>query len=53
MRCLKNRILVTGGAGFIGTHLCKKPLTVGNSVQCIDIFLLVHRDLPISGKSPL
>ena len=30
------RILVTGGAGFIGSHLCKKLLDEGNDVLCLD-----------------
>ena len=30
------RILVTGGAGFIGSHLCKKLLDRGDSVVCLD-----------------
>ena len=30
------KILITGGAGFIGSHLCKKLLDEGNDVLCID-----------------
>ncbi|HEX2922330.1 MAG TPA: UDP-glucuronic acid decarboxylase family protein [Bacteroidales bacterium] len=30
------RILVTGGAGFIGSHLCEKLLELGNEVICLD-----------------
>jgi len=32
------KILVTGGAGFIGSHLCKKLLDDGNEVLCVDNF---------------
>lgn len=32
------RILVTGGAGFIGSHLCEKLVKEGNEVICIDNF---------------
>jgi UDP-glucuronate decarboxylase len=33
---LKKRVLVTGGAGFIGSHLCERLLSSGNEVLCLD-----------------
>ena len=35
---IKN-ILVTGGAGFIGSHLCKALIDLGNNVICLDNLL--------------
>ena len=32
------RVLVTGGAGFIGSHLCERLLDGGNEVLCVDNF---------------
>ena len=32
----KKRIIVTGGAGFIGSHLCKRLLNLNNIVCCVD-----------------
>ncbi len=34
----KKKILVTGGAGFIGSHLCERLLNEGNEVICLDNF---------------
>jgi UDP-glucuronate decarboxylase len=33
---LRKRILVTGGAGFVGSHLCERLLSEGNDVLCVD-----------------
>ena len=33
---INKRILVTGGAGFLGSHLCKKLLEMNNEVICLD-----------------
>lgn len=33
------RILITGGAGFIGSHLCERLVADGHSVVCVDNFL--------------
>ena len=35
---MMKRILVTGGAGFIGSHLCERLLNDGNDVICLDNF---------------
>ena len=31
-----NRVLVTGGAGFLGSHLCERLIEAGNEVLCVD-----------------
>src|SRR6185503_5934612 len=38
------RILVTGGAGFIGSHLCERLLTEGHHVVCLDNFFTGRRE---------
>ena len=37
------RVLVTGGAGFIGSHLCERLLARGDEVLCIDNFFTSRR----------
>ncbi len=32
----QKRVLVTGGAGFLGSHLCQRLVTVGHDVLCVD-----------------
>ncbi|MBD1425038.1 UDP-glucuronic acid decarboxylase family protein [Sphingobacterium arenae] len=38
MDITRKRILVSGGAGFIGSHLCERLLREGNEVLCLDNF---------------
>ena len=35
---LRKRVLVTGGAGFLGSHLCERLLAAGQDVICVDNF---------------
>jgi UDP-glucuronate decarboxylase len=35
---LQQRILITGGAGFLGSHLCERLLGRGANVLCLDNF---------------
>jgi len=37
-RFSKKRILITGGAGFIGSHLCERLLNAGHEIVCADNF---------------
>jgi UDP-glucuronate decarboxylase len=40
---MARKIMVTGGAGFIGSHLCKRLLDEGNEVLCVDNFFTGRR----------
>ena len=40
---LGQRVLVTGGAGFIGSHLCERLLDEGQEVLCVDNFYTGRR----------
>lgn len=39
----QKRFLITGGAGFIGSHLCDRLLAAGHYVICLDSFFTGHR----------
>lgn len=47
------RVVVTGGAGFIGSHLCRKLLDAGDEVLCVDNFYTGSRALiaPLLGHA--
>ena len=44
MALTRTRILVTGGAGFLGSHLCERLLKEGNDVLCVDNFFTGRKD---------
>ena len=48
---MKKRILVTGGAGFLGSHLCDRLIEQGNDVICIDNLFTGSKDNTSDGKS--
>ena len=41
---LRKHILVTGGVGFLGSHLCERLLDAGNDVLCVDNFFTGTKD---------
>lgn len=41
---VKKRVMVTGGAGFLGSHLCERLLDEGCDVLCVDNFFTGTRD---------
>ena len=51
-KAMKRRILITGGAGFLGSHLCRRLLLEGNEVLCLDNFYTGSKDniLPLMSE---
>lgn len=43
MSIISKRVLVTGGAGFLGSHLCERLLDAGHDVLCLDNFFTGRR----------
>ena len=41
---VRKKILVTGGAGFVGSHLCERLLNDGNEVYCLDNFFTGQKE---------
>ena len=41
---ISKRILITGGAGFIGSHLCQRLINEGNDVLCVDNYFTGSRN---------
>jgi UDP-glucuronate decarboxylase len=44
MSSTRKRILVTGGAGFLGSHLCERLVAEGNDVLCVDNYFTGRKD---------
>ncbi|MCX4162762.1 MULTISPECIES: UDP-glucuronic acid decarboxylase family protein [Paraburkholderia] len=44
MRFDRKRVLVTGGAGFLGSHLCERLVGLGHDVICLDNFMTGTKD---------
>jgi UDP-glucuronate decarboxylase len=50
---IRKRVLVTGGAGFLGSHLCQRLLNDGNDVLCVDNFYTgTHENIIELMKNP-
>ncbi len=41
---IRKRVLITGGAGFLGSHLCERLLADGHDVLCVDNFFTGTKD---------
>src|ERR1700716_341489 len=44
MRTVAMRVLVTGGAGFLGSHLCERLMEQGHDVLCVDNYFTGRKD---------
>ena len=44
MSLTRKRVMVTGGAGFLGSHLCERLLRDGHDVLCVDNFFTGRKD---------
>jgi UDP-glucuronate decarboxylase len=44
MSSTRKRVLVTGGAGFLGSHLCERLLAQGDDVLCVDNYFTGRKD---------
>ena len=44
MSLTRKRVLVTGGAGFVGSHLCERLIARGNDVLCVDNYFTGRKD---------
>src|ERR1043166_7599455 len=44
MELTRKRVLVTGGAGFLGSHLCERLLARGHDVLCVDNYFTGRKD---------
>ncbi len=48
MELTRKRVLVTGGAGFLGSHLCERLLREGHDVLCVDNYFTGRKDNIVS-----
>ena len=48
MSSVRKRVLVTGGAGFLGSHLCERLIAGGNDVLCVDNYFTGRKENVVS-----